>query len=102
MAASKQSRTTARAQRFLFVALLFLSCVTPPAKETEVPRSPGTERMAERLAAITKNASPMQNEFMNRERLAILRLQALPTDVAERANAEIRLARQLLRAGESA
>jgi hypothetical protein len=57
--------------------------------------------MVQRLAAIAEGASPMHNEFMNSERLALLRQQELPTAVADRARVELRFAIQLLRAGES-
>ncbi len=84
-----------------FLAVLMSSCASPP--EYIAPSaSPGSERMARRLAVMVENSSPMQNEFMNGERLALLRRQQLTGDVAERAKAEIRLASELLRAGESA
>jgi hypothetical protein len=66
-----------------------------------VQRSPGTERMVERLALLADHLPVMDDPFRNRERVAELRALEPPTDPAERRRAELRLAVELLRAGES-
>ncbi|MEE4378234.1 MAG: CRTAC1 family protein [Candidatus Competibacteraceae bacterium] len=68
------------------------------------PASSGTERMVRRLALIADTTDPMQNGFMNRERVALLRQLAISStdqQPKERVAAEFRLANELLRAGDS-
>jgi len=66
-----------------------------------IPRPPGTERMARRLALLADNLPVMDDPFRNRERVAELRSLEPPDDPAEWRRAELRLAVELLRAGES-
>lgn len=66
------------------------------------PRSAETARMVERLALLAERTPPLSDVFRNHERAAILRRQALPTDLQGRVRGQLELARELLRAGASA
>lgn len=88
---------------FVFCTVLFAAaCATPPAEESPPVNLPGNERMARRLAAMVENTNPMQNAFMNHERLALLQQEAPVSSVGGRAKFEFRLAKQLLYAGDAA
>lgn len=81
-------------------AAFFLGSCGAPATEAPV-QAPGTARMAQRLAAISETTSPMDNTFMNHERLALFRQQAEPQGVADKARLGIRQANEALFAGEN-
>ncbi|MEM6455135.1 MAG: CRTAC1 family protein [Acidobacteriota bacterium] len=66
------------------------------------PRTPGTRRMAARLDALQRNAAVMANPFLNDQRLALMQAMPLPDDPVARTRAEIELAEEFLRAGDSA
>ena len=60
------------------------SCGTGPSEDSAGPASAaGTVRMAERLRAIAADARPMKNQFMNRERLALLREMPRPEGLVD-------------------
>jgi hypothetical protein len=86
---------------WLLVLTLAAGCAAPPAAVEEPRRAPGSERMARRLALLAADARPRQNSFMNRERLAGLRQLEPPAEPRARADYELRLATELLRAGHS-
>ncbi len=80
------------------------SSPTPAAtleRPTQPPRSPGTERMARRLAALTEQAIPGKNIFLSEMRLERWLAQRPPENVVQRANFEGRIGLELLRAGRS-
>ncbi len=75
---------------------------TPQPAAAENPdSSPGTRRMARRLATLTEHARQDPHGFMNHERAAALERPAPPTDPRERLTHELRLATELLRAGRT-
>ncbi|MEM7349698.1 MAG: CRTAC1 family protein [Acidobacteriota bacterium] len=87
-------------------SILFTVLVTAchPVVETAPPktRAPGSERMAQRLALLADAARPLENTFVNQERLALMRSFESPAEPSGRARAEFRLANEMLRAGRSA
>ncbi len=84
--------------------ILLAAAVTACAPPAEAPRpqapvDPGSQRMVKRLTLLAERARPLRNPFMNTERLALMRDFELPADPGGRAEAELRLANEMLRAG---
>src|SRR6266404_5716699 len=58
-----------------FFAFFFLAPTMPaaaPQSTNQFYQSPGTKRMAERLARLPQESDPLVEQFMNRERAALL------------------------------
>ena len=86
----------------ILIAVLAACAPGTDVASKEPPIDPGNERMAKRLELLADSARPLENQFINRERLAWMRQLEPPADTAGRATAELRLATEMLRAGLSA
>ena len=79
-----------------FLALALASCTADPYQ------APGTQRMAEQLAALAAGANAEDNIYLSQHRVDWLRHQPAPDDPVQQLSQQVELAKELLRAGASA
>ena len=79
-----------------FLALALASCTADPYQ------APGTQHMAEQLAALAADANAEDNIYLSQHRVDWLRRQPAPDDPVQQLSQQVELAKELLRAGASA
>ena len=79
-----------------FLALALASCAADPYQ------TPGTQHMAEQLAALAAQANAEDNIYLSQHRVDWLRRQPTLDDPVQQLSQQVELAKELLRAGASA
>ena len=80
----------------VLLALALAGCAADPYQ------TPGTQRMAEQLAALATHANAEDNIYLSQHRVDWLRRQPAPEDPVQQLSQQVELAKELLRAGSSA
>ena len=80
----------------VLLALALAGCAT------DLHQTPGTQRMAEQLAALAAHANAEDNIYLSQHRVDWLRRQPAPDDPVQQLSRQVELAKELLRAGSSA
>ena len=80
----------------VLLALALVGCAADPYQ------TPGTQRMAEQLAALAAHANAEDNIYLSQHRVDWLRRQPAPDDPVQQLSRQVELAKELLRSGSSA